>query len=77
MRLTQEPENSGVSAGDIPGAEEHKNTGRTGVGIRNVITRMRMFFGQNFEASLDTEPGKGTCFTFLVPIPEMKEDVDE
>ena len=73
----QGPEHGGVSAGDIPGSGEQMKAGRTGVGIRNVVTRMRMFFGKNFEASLDTEPGKGTCFTFLVPIPETKEGVDE
>lgn len=73
----QESKNSGASGSDMFDAEGQKETGRTGVGIRNVITRMRMFFGKNFEASLDTEPGKGTCFTFLVPIPEIKEDVDE
>ena len=40
-----------------------------GIAIRNVLMRARMFFGPDFEASLESEPGKGTKFTFLLPIP--------
>lgn len=48
-----------------------------GIGIPNVIARMRMYFGERFEACVETEEGKGTCFTFWLPIPEAsKEDSD-
>lgn len=40
-----------------------------GIGIRNVVTRMKMFFGEGFEAKLETEVGKGTSFTFWLPLP--------
>lgn len=41
----------------------------TGIGISNVITRMRMFYAEGFEAQLETQEGKGTRFTFLLPLP--------
>lgn len=41
-----------------------------GIGISNVITRMKMYYGEEFMASLETEEGKGTCFTFILPMPQ-------
>ncbi len=43
---------------------------KMGIGISNVITRMRMYYGREFQVSMDTEEGKGTKFTFIFPIPE-------
>jgi sensor histidine kinase YesM len=45
------------------------NPGNRGIAIRNVLMRARMFFGSAFAATLESEPGKGTTFTFLLPIP--------
>ena len=39
-----------------------------GIGIHNVVTRMRMFYGEDFEISMETAEGKGTSFTFLLPL---------
>jgi sensor histidine kinase YesM len=71
-----EPDPAG---GPLTGSEpfdigETEREGRMGVGIRNVVTRMRMFFGPRFEAELWTEEGKGTSFTFRLPIPDFEED---
>ena len=44
-----------------------------GIAICNVITRMKMFFGEGFRMRLQTEIGKGTCFTFWLPLPEIDE----
>lgn len=41
----------------------------TGIGIRNVITRMKMFFGERFRVQMTTAENEGTCFTFWLPIP--------
>ncbi len=43
----------------------------TGIGIRNVITRMKMFFGEKFQVQMETAEQKGTCFTFWLPIPPV------
>lgn len=40
-----------------------------GIGISNVITRMRMYYGEQFQVSMKTEEGKGTSFVFLLPMP--------
>lgn len=48
----------------------------SGIGIQNVVTRMRMYFGERFEVRLETAEGKGTCFTFWLPIPEMNREED-
>ena len=48
-----------------------------GIGIRNVVTRMKMFFGEGFEAKLETEVGKGTSFTFWLPLPRENEPEEE
>lgn len=50
-----------------------------GIGIRNVVTRMKMFFGERFQVELETEIGKGTAFTFWLPLPGgngMEEEED-
>jgi len=51
--------------------------GGRGIGIRNVILRMKMFFGPAFEVALDSAPGEGTRFTFWLPIPGMPDDEEE
>ena len=50
-----------------------------GIGIRNVVTRMKMFFGEGFQVELETQIGKGTAFTFWLPLPGgngMEEEED-
>ena len=42
----------------------------TGIGIQNVVTRLRMYYGENLAVVLESEPEKGTKFTFWLPIPE-------
>lgn len=44
----------------------------TGIGIRNVVTRMYMFYGEELEIRLKTEAGKGTAFTFRIPLPKQE-----
>lgn len=40
-----------------------------GIGISNVLTRMRMYYGEKFQVAFETEEGKGTRFTFILPTP--------
>lgn len=48
-----------------------------GIGICNVITRMKLFFGQRFDVQLDTKQGEGTCFTFWLPLQAEMEEEEE
>lgn len=53
---------------------------RTGIGIKNVVTRMRMFYGSRMGVEMETAQGKGTRFVFRIPIPECQvpdSDTDE
>ena len=43
-----------------------------GIGIANVVTRMRMFYGSRFDVTMNTQKGKGTSFVFRVPIPDRQ-----
>lgn len=46
-----------------------------GIGIQNAVTRLRMYYGEEFAVTMETAPGEGTCFTFLLPLVEgEKED---
>ena len=49
-----------------PGSEKKCDMG---IGIRNVIMRMKMYYGEDFQAELWTEEGKGTRFIFTLPLP--------
>lgn len=40
-----------------------------GIGISNVITRMRMYYGDDFQVKLDTKEGEGSRFVFILPTP--------
>lgn len=42
----------------------------TGIGIQNVITRLRMYYGSGFKAEMETGKDQGTTFVFWLPIPE-------
>lgn len=48
----------------------------SGIGIGNVVTRMKLFFGENFDVQMETRLGEGTCFTFWLPLQTGVEDED-
>lgn len=54
------------------GKTEFEDRKKVGIGIRNVVTRMQMYYGKNLEITMDTTYGKGTAFTFYIPIPEQE-----
>lgn len=44
---------------------------RHGIGIQNVVTRLRMYYGADLDIRLRTKEGEGCCFMFWLPIPEQ------
>lgn len=51
-----------------------------GIGIRNVVARLRMFFGEQFSIVMQTRENEGTEFIFRLPIPSgllYNEEDDE
>lgn len=51
--------------------------GKVGVGILNVIIRMKMFYGAAFDAEMTTAPQEGTSFSFCLPLPAADWDEEE
>lgn len=51
---------------------------KIGIGISNVVARLRMYYGPELEIQFETEEGKGTSFTFWLPIPAdiLKESME-
>ena len=47
--------------------------GKVGVGILNVVVRMKMFYGADFDAEMTTSRQLGTTFHFCVPLPIPNE----
>ncbi len=43
-----------------------------GIGIRNVVTRMYMFYGEELDITLKTAAGEGTVFIFRIPLPKQE-----
>ncbi len=47
---------------------------KVGIGISNVVTRMRMYYGRAMEIKLITHQGGGTKFIFYLPNRQSEED---
>lgn len=47
----------------------------TGIGMRNVRERLRLYYGEKADFSIHSAPGEGTCITLSLPaVPQTKED---
>ena len=51
----------------------------TGIGISNIVNRLRLFYGADYEMTADSAPGKGTEIRILVPerITEEEQPAEE
>lgn len=48
--------------------EKHvRDTKSNGVGVNNVGERLRLFYGAGYGLSFESEPGRGTCATIVLP----------
>ncbi len=47
--------------------------GRSGVGVRNVQERIRLYFGDEYGLSYESAPGTGTTATIRIPLVEGGE----
>ncbi|KAG2871542.1 hypothetical protein PC115_g24814 [Phytophthora cactorum] len=55
-------------------SEDQKMNGRTGVGLRNVNERLKIYFGLEYKLQIDSKEGIGTRITIRHPI--LKEKLE-
>lgn len=65
-----------VIQGILKGSSEFDLHG-VGIGIRNVVTRLRMFYGEKFSVEMASWKNGGTTFIFRLPIPPGMIDQDD
>lgn len=54
---------------------KNEPTDRTGIGIKNVNDRLRIYFGPQYGLSIESVPDEGTTVTIRMPrVPEERED---
>lgn len=61
----------------LDGTETKQMKAAHGLGIENACARLRMFYGEHFDITMQTQEGKGTTFTLFLPIPPDMLDQDE
>ena len=44
----------------------------SGIGIKNIDSRIRLYYGDSYGLSIDSSPGHGTSITIKLPILEGK-----
>ncbi|WP_161993076.1 sensor histidine kinase [Sediminibacillus terrae] len=50
-----------------------RETKSTGIGLRNVMDRLRLYFNQRFHFAISSELGKGTTVTIKLPLIEGED----
>lgn len=62
----------GMSPEQLEAIMQHGPTDRTGIGIKNVNDRLKIYFGRNYGLSITSEPDVGTCVE--IRMPRIRED---
>lgn len=53
--------------------EIHTGSGH-GVGLSNINSRIRLYYGTQYGLSIESSPGHGTCTSFCVPLYNLREE---
>lgn len=61
------------AAGDLPAADIARKS--NGIGLSNVISRMRLHFADPDIVSIESQPGRGTRISFRLPLAEKGDHV--
>lgn len=79
LKLTIEDNGCGISEEKCRGIQEMLMSEQLeaaegiGIGIQNVASRMRMFYGKDVQITLTSKPQKGTVFVFWLPFPAKQK----
>jgi len=52
------------------------NRGSSGVGMRNVVARLRLIYGKRLTFSIESEPGEGTLVSIVIPLAFEETELD-
>lgn len=47
--------------------QSEKHGGKSGIGVPNVVRRLKLFFGEDSELKIESGPGLGTTMTIVIP----------
>ena len=57
----------GSPAEQVAALVSHEPSDRTGIGIKNVNDRLKIYFGEAYGLTIESEPDVGTCVTVRMP----------
>ena len=57
----------GMSREQLSSILQHDPKDRTGIGIKNVNDRLKIYFGKQYGLHISSEPDVGTCVEILMP----------
>ncbi|MDD2973192.1 MAG: histidine kinase [Lachnospiraceae bacterium] len=70
------PEEKLMRIQDMLKCENNKQMDDIGIGIQNVVSRMRLFYGFQVQIHVESQVGKGTKFTFLLPFSKAEDKAE-
>ena len=57
----------GMDPEQVAALVSHEPSDRTGIGIKNVNDRLKIYFGEAYGLTIESEPDVGTCVTVRMP----------
>lgn len=64
----------GMEPAQVDALLHHAKSGKTGIGIKNVDDRLKIYFGEKYGLYIRSEPDVGTCVRILMP--KIREERD-
>src|SRR6202030_4657192 len=76
-QLIIEVEDDGVGMGAANLLEKPSGLGGTGIGLANVVERLKVLYGDSARMTIDSHEGKGTLIRLRLPLVEAASSVPE
>ena len=70
--MTGEDNGNGMDEEQIEAVMSKERSDRSGIGIKNVNDRLKIYFGPAYGITIDSVPDEGTCVK--IRMPKVRED---